>query len=229
MYSDKKERVNINENMILDKADHTVTADDKTVSLTPLEYRMLECLANNIGHTVAYDGLAEAVWGAEYFNGNGDNSAVRRIIKQLRNKLKELGSEVIETTSGAGYKIPECRSESVISDKELSDNLKGSELSGDLTRSIHITKASVLFRDDEYAKAKMAITNNKSVVLTGFGGNGKTSVARLLYSDLKSKYDFCGWINYNGDLKNSMIADIELDEYSDRTMTENDIQKKWKF
>jgi len=101
--------------------------------------------------------------------------------------------------------------------------------SHDLTPFINITKESVLYRESEYDEIIDVIGRNKGIVLSGFGGSGKTSIARLVFSHLKSEYDYCGWINYNGDLKTSMIADIELDEYSDATMTENDIQKKWKY
>lgn len=101
--------------------------------------------------------------------------------------------------------------------------------SHDLTSFINITKDSVLYRESEYCEIIDSISRNKGIVISGFGGTGKTSIARLVFSHLKSEYDYCGWINYNGDLKSSMIRDIELDEYSDGTMTENDIQKKWKY
>ncbi len=106
---------------------------------------------------------------------------------------------------------------------------KGTSYAHDLTPFINISKKSVLFRESEYSQVIESIKQNKGVVLSGFGGCGKTSIARLVFSHLKSEYDYCGWINYNGDLKSSMIADIDLGEYSDATMTENDIQKKWKY
>ena len=61
------------------------------------------------------------------------------------------------------------------------------------------------------------------------GGCGKTSIARMVYSHLKDYYDCCGWINYSGNLKQSMIDSIVLDEYSDETMIEYDSQKKWQM
>lgn len=101
--------------------------------------------------------------------------------------------------------------------------------SHDLTSFIDITEKSVLYRESIYKEIVDELNNDKSIVLSGFGGCGKTTLARLVYSKLKSEYDYCGWINYTGNLMLSMISDVRLDEYSDETMTENDIQKKWKY
>lgn len=60
------------------------------------------------------------------------------------------------------------------------------------------------------------------------GGCGKTSIARMVYSHLKSNYDCYGWINYSENLKQSMIDSIVLDDYSDETMTECDSKKNGK-
>ena len=59
------------------------------------------------------------------------------------------------------------------------------------------------------------------------GGCGKTSLAHLVYCHLKDQYDCCGWINYSGDIKQSMISDISIN-YSDDSMIENDASKNGK-
>jgi hypothetical protein len=99
------------------------------------------------------------------------------------------------------------------------------------TTVIASTSQNVLFRENEFQNIVSSIENDnmKSVYLYGMGGCGKTSLARMIYCHLKDNYDCCGWINYSGDLKQSMIDSIIIDDYNDETMTENDAQKKWQL
>lgn len=91
-------------------------------------------------------------------------------------------------------------------------------------------ESEVLFREEEIQNiTDLLALKTKSVLLSGFGGCGKTSIARLLYFALKDNYDYYGWINYTNNLKQSMISSINLENYSDETMTENDADKKWKY
>ena len=111
--------------------------------------------------------------------------------------------------------------------KSISDN----ELPVELTNTPVIagTSQTVLFRENEFQQVVNLIKddNAKSIFLHGMGGCGKTSLARMLYCHLKDSYDCYGWINYSGDLKQSMIDAIIDDEYNDESMAENDSQKKW--
>lgn len=96
------DKIQINNNLYLDKGARVASMRGRTIKLTKLEYLVLECLANNIGRILNNDTLARYAWGEDYFEGKGDDSNVRRIIKQLRNKL---GYEVIENSPGLGYRI----------------------------------------------------------------------------------------------------------------------------
>lgn len=96
------DKVQINKNLYLDKGTRAASMKGRTIKLTKLEYLVLECLANNIGRTLKNDTLARYAWGEDYFAGMGDDSNVRRIIKQLRSKL---GEEIIENFPGLGYRI----------------------------------------------------------------------------------------------------------------------------
>ena len=96
------EKIQIRKNIYLDKAGRVVNIKGKTIRLTKLEYLTFECLANNVGRTLSNDTLARYAWGDDYYAGMGDDSNVRRIIKQLRSKI---GADVIENSPGLGYKI----------------------------------------------------------------------------------------------------------------------------
>ena len=114
---------------------------------------------------------------------------------------------------------------------------KGSTLKNILSREltdtmvINSTAENVLFREKEYEKILDLLENKhkSNIFLHGMGGCGKTSLARMLYCHLKNDYDHYGWINYSGDIRQSMIASINLENYRDKTMIENDTQKKWQF
>lgn len=114
--------------------------------------------------------------------------------------------------------------------KNYSDNELPHELTPNTT-VIGGSSLNILYRDDEFHNIVNTIKSNeaKNVYIYGMGGCGKTSIARMVYSHLKDSYDCCGWINYCGNLKQSMIDSIILDDYSDETMIEFDSQKKWQM
>jgi len=106
-------------------------------------------------------------------------------------------------------------------------------LSHELTNTMVIrsTAQNILFRETEYNRIIEDLQHKQlpNILLHGMGGCGKTSLARMVYCHLKDQYDCCGWINYSGDIRQSMIAAVNLEDYSDETMIENDIQKKWQL
>lgn len=111
-------------------------------------------------------------------------------------------------------------------------NCSDDELPSNLTPTATVINKSftdILFRESEVESIINSIKSNKSknFYLYGMGGCGKTSIARIIYSRLQNTYDCYGWINYSGNIKQSMIDAIILDEYSDETMTEYDSEKKW--
>ena len=48
-----------------------------------------------------------------------------------------------------------------------------------------------------------------ALLLSGFGGIGKTALARMLYTKLSSKFDCIGWVEYHKSLKDSLLSSIE--------------------
>lgn len=92
-------------NVTIDFLRHQVFVKDRPVALTPIEYRILICLARNVGRVVAYDLLLEHVWGVEYV-GEGHLLSVN--INRLRNKLEPDPAHpaYIVTKPGFGYILP---------------------------------------------------------------------------------------------------------------------------
>lgn len=82
----------------VDFAGADVRVDGRPVRLTPLEYRVLECLVRRSGAVISADDLARGAWPT----GAGDPNRVKPHIGGLRRKLGGLGARVM-TLRGKGY------------------------------------------------------------------------------------------------------------------------------
>jgi DNA-binding response OmpR family regulator len=82
----------------------------ETVSLTPLESRLLDYLVLNTGHVLTTEAIIDHVWGPE----GGDRDMLRQLVRRLRLKIAQAcgtgadepdvtGSVYIETVPGLGY------------------------------------------------------------------------------------------------------------------------------
>ena len=87
--------------IVIDEGKHTVTVNDKLISLTLKEYELLKLLAENTGQVFTRDILLASVWGADFA---GETRTVDVHIGTLRTKLDECG-DMIKTVRGVGYKI----------------------------------------------------------------------------------------------------------------------------
>jgi two-component system KDP operon response regulator KdpE len=74
------------------------------IHLTPLEYRVLECLARSLGSIVIQQQLVREVWGPERL---GDTRSLRVCVKNLRAKLEPdpRKPRYIVTEAGLGYRL----------------------------------------------------------------------------------------------------------------------------
>jgi two-component system, OmpR family, KDP operon response regulator KdpE len=74
------------------------------IHLTPLEYRVLECLARHTGMIVRQDQLIREVWGPDRI---GDTRSLRVCIKNLRGKLEPdpRRPQHLITEAGLGYRL----------------------------------------------------------------------------------------------------------------------------
>ena len=82
----------------------------ETISLTPLESRLLDYLMLNAGHVLTAEAIITHVWGAE----GGDRDMLRQLVHRLRLKVSQAcgaGADEpgtspavqIETVPGLGY------------------------------------------------------------------------------------------------------------------------------
>jgi DNA-binding response OmpR family regulator len=85
--------------LTLDTRRMSATLDGAPVRLSPLEFRLLDCLAHNPSRPVSASELAEHLYGAE---DAGDANAIEALVVRLRRKV---GAEVIETLRGFGYRL----------------------------------------------------------------------------------------------------------------------------
>ncbi|MGO3728987.1 MAG: winged helix-turn-helix domain-containing protein, partial [Enterococcus viikkiensis] len=77
--------------------------DDKAIEgLTPQEFDLLYTMAKKPRQVFTREQLLELVWDYQYF---GDERTVDAHIKKLRQKIEKVGSQVIQTVWGVGYKF----------------------------------------------------------------------------------------------------------------------------
>jgi DNA-binding response OmpR family regulator len=88
----------------LDPANCTVTYAGQLLSLTPKEYRILECLLRSPAQVFSRTALLDKLWELDQLSGE---ETIKTHILNLRRKLKTVGcrEDVIETVYGLGYRL----------------------------------------------------------------------------------------------------------------------------
>ena len=88
--------------LTIDYMERGVTMSDRPVHLTATEYKLLFELSINSGRVLTHDQILQRVWGPEY---SGDAQLVRAMVKKVRRKLGEDGSDpkYIMTQPRVGY------------------------------------------------------------------------------------------------------------------------------
>ena len=92
--------------LILDPEAGTVTFEGEPMTVTGIEYRLLDCFLTNRGKVLPHDLLLRSVWGPEY----GDESEYLRVyVGRLRGKLGDDARDptYIHTERGLGYRFGE--------------------------------------------------------------------------------------------------------------------------
>jgi two-component system KDP operon response regulator KdpE len=87
----------------IDLARHLVRLDNADVSLTPLQYKLLEAMATRPGKLLTHGWLLRKVWGPEY---GSESHYLREFVRQLRHKLGDDPGRPrwIVTEAGLGYR-----------------------------------------------------------------------------------------------------------------------------
>jgi two-component system KDP operon response regulator KdpE len=88
----------------IDLTTRRVEGPQGVVHLTPLEFRVLECLARNVGMIVTQEQLIREAWGPGRL---GDSRGLRSYIKMLRQKLEPDPRQprYLLTEAGVGYRF----------------------------------------------------------------------------------------------------------------------------
>jgi DNA-binding response OmpR family regulator len=99
----KEKEISI-EDLVIHIARHQVLLSGKEISLTPLEFGILELLATHRGQVFSVEKIYEAIWKDPAMNS--DNTVMVHV-RNLREKLKDSPreSKYIKTVWGVGYKI----------------------------------------------------------------------------------------------------------------------------
>ncbi|MFD0805041.1 MtrAB system response regulator MtrA [Nocardioides caeni] len=87
----------------IDVSGHVVTRGDQEISLTPLEFDLLHCLARKPGQVFTRQVLLEEVWG---YHHAADTRLVNVHVQRLRSKIEHDPEhpEIVVTVRGVGYK-----------------------------------------------------------------------------------------------------------------------------
>lgn len=89
--------------LVVDLAEHTVTADGERVALTYKEFELLRLFLSSPGVAFTREKLLAKIWGGEY---SGETRTVDMHIRTLRQKLGSYG-RLIETVRNVGYRLEE--------------------------------------------------------------------------------------------------------------------------
>ncbi len=92
--------------LTIDFEKRLITLNDMEVHLTPIEYKIVACLAKNSGKVVTYSAIMLDVWGPY---SDTDNKILRVNMANIRRKLENNPAEptYIYTELGVGYRMKE--------------------------------------------------------------------------------------------------------------------------
>jgi two-component system KDP operon response regulator KdpE len=91
-------------NLLLSATDHSVVRDGKRIFLSPIEFRLLACLASAPGKVLTHQTLMSRVWGSEYVDSR---HYLRVYIRYLREKIEDDPNHprLIISEWGVGYRL----------------------------------------------------------------------------------------------------------------------------
>lgn len=91
-----------------DPSTYEVVYENRTLSLTPKEYSLLELLLRNGRRVLSRSMIVDSMWSSE---NPPEEETVKAHIKSLRQKLRTVGApeDLIETVHGLGYRLKQLR------------------------------------------------------------------------------------------------------------------------
>ncbi len=97
----KENKINIDNKVVINVDKYEVYVDDKLISLTPTEYRILKMLAEKNGNVLKREEILYNLWGNEKIVVD---HTVDVHIKHLREKLEPY-ADLVKNVRGVGYKL----------------------------------------------------------------------------------------------------------------------------
>jgi two-component system response regulator VanR len=93
--------------LVLNRESHECVYNEKELTLTPIEFKILWILCENRGKVISSEELFERVWEEKYYKNS--NNTVMVHIRHLREKMSGPSgkSDFIKTVWGVGYKVEE--------------------------------------------------------------------------------------------------------------------------
>ncbi len=94
----------VNGKLKIDYSAGCVYLDEKEIHLTPIEYKLLCLLSQNVGKVLTHTFITQKIWGHSWEN---DVSSLRVFMATLRKKLEQAdkGVQYIQTHVGVGYRM----------------------------------------------------------------------------------------------------------------------------
>jgi two-component system, OmpR family, response regulator len=88
--------------LVLDEDTHEVRRGDRSIALTPTEFRLLRFLMLNPGNVLSKAQILDHVWQYDF---GGNRNVVELFISYLRKKVDSEGDPLIHTVRGFGYSL----------------------------------------------------------------------------------------------------------------------------
>ncbi|WP_431732301.1 response regulator transcription factor [Clostridium amazonitimonense] len=94
------------DDLVIDSTNYKVTVGKEEIKLTPMEFKILELLAENKNRVFSIEKIYERVWGEDYMESN---NTVMVHIRKIREKIEvnPRKPRYLKTVWGVGYKIEE--------------------------------------------------------------------------------------------------------------------------
>lgn len=202
------------------------TRTHKSVSLTAKEFLVFNCFLEHTKREVSLDTLARHIWGSNYGADKRDPTSIKSHITRIRKKMNEiepgLGATlrtIYRFTDRSGYTTYTLEVEPAETSKignlaEKTDRQNNNQVPPEFTLlQPFLNESAIIHRDSVLSDLSARLKNGKvSYNLWGFGGTGKTSVARVLYTKSLEWYECRGWVSYQGNLRDSLLRSVDLNE-----------------